>query len=221
MGRVHSLSGRSGTAPTVQLCVIRKPCAGADQKEETRTSKMQYADLHQRIKLRAYLLWERKGSPRDERRSTGCALRRRWRVSTLAGRRRPPGRPAQARLLRRRCRSDRASTSARRARGPGASVGTDVRYAAAPAALSTFPNRDLRDYSVARRHAESWTQQAGSLRTPADTAAPNLDLERRAAQAMSTYSDTAGVVAGRALWPPRCDGDGTRTINSDPRPEAL
>ena len=161
--RVHSLSGRSGTAPTVQLCVIRKPCAGADQKEETRTSKMQHADLHQRIKLRAYLLWERKGSPRDERRSTGCALRRRWRVSTLAGRRRPPGRPAQARLLRQRCRSDRASTSARRARGPGASVGTDVRYAAAPAALSTFPNRDLRDYSVARRHAESWTQQAGSL----------------------------------------------------------
>ena len=69
-----------------QKCAfIRKPCAGADQKEETRTSKMQHADLHQRIKLRAYLLWERKGSPRDERRSTGCALRRRWRVSTLAG----------------------------------------------------------------------------------------------------------------------------------------
>jgi hypothetical protein len=51
------------------------------------------------------------------------------------GRRRPPGRPAQAPLLRRRCRSDRASTSARRAPGPGASVGTDVRYAAAPAAF--------------------------------------------------------------------------------------
>ena len=75
------------------------------------------------------------GSPRDERRSTGCALRRRWRVSTLAGRRRPPGRPAQARLLRRCCRSDCERTSARPARGPGASVGTDVRYAAAPAAF--------------------------------------------------------------------------------------
>jgi hypothetical protein len=49
------------------------PARVRHQKEETRTSKMQNADLHQRIKLRAPTCFgSRKGGPRDERRSTGC-----------------------------------------------------------------------------------------------------------------------------------------------------
>jgi hypothetical protein len=96
---------------------------------------MQHADLHQRIKLRAYLLWERKGSPRDERRTTGCALRRRWRVSTLAG----GGAPRDARH--RRPYYDGAADQIARAHLPG--VRRDRRlgrnrckiYAAAPAAF--------------------------------------------------------------------------------------
>ena len=55
--------------PKVQLCVSENSARVRLQKEETRTSKMQNADLHQRIKLRAYLLWEQAGGPRDERRS--------------------------------------------------------------------------------------------------------------------------------------------------------
>jgi Protein of unknown function (DUF2934) len=47
--------------PKVQLCVVRKSRVSA--APVTRTSKMENADLQQRIKLRAYLIWEQEGRP--------------------------------------------------------------------------------------------------------------------------------------------------------------
>ena len=64
LGRVRLLSGRSGTATKgATVRYPKNPTRVRHQKEETRTSKMQNADLHQRIKLRAYLLWEQEGRP--------------------------------------------------------------------------------------------------------------------------------------------------------------
>ena len=101
---------------------------------------MQNADLHQRIKLRAYLLWEQEGRP--EGRAEEHWLRAEAEVAGVnTGGEAPTGTPGTGEHICPAC------------AGTGRLVGTDVRHAAAPAASSTFPNHDLRDHSVARRHA--------------------------------------------------------------------
>ena len=86
---------------------------------------------------------------------------------------------------------------------------------------STFPNRDLRDYSVARRHAESWTQQAGSLRLPPTRPLLISTSSEEQLKQCPRIAIPPAWWRAELLWPSRCDGDGTRTIDSDPRPEAL
>ena len=88
---------------------------------------MQNADLHQRIKLRAYLLWEQEGRP--EGRAEEHWLRAEAEMAGVN-----TGRGGVLRGL-----PAQASTSAGRAREPGAVVGTDVRHAAAPARIIDVP----------------------------------------------------------------------------------
>ena len=79
-------SGRSGTAPKGATVRYQKPCAGASPEgrdEDKQNAKRGSPPTHQAPRLPA--LGAGRAARGDERRSTGCALRRRWRVSTRGG----------------------------------------------------------------------------------------------------------------------------------------
>jgi DUF2934 family protein len=114
-------------APSCLSAFISKSGAGRRPRARMRASKMMDADSHQRIRSRAYSLWEQEGGPDGRAESTRSGPRQRWRASTAVE-------------MRLRARPARASTSARRAREPDSSAVSYARNAAGPAGSSTPPD---------------------------------------------------------------------------------
>jgi len=114
-------SERSRVAPT-ESPLAGERCSGDSLARPTRAgpgqATMTSPNLYDRIKQRAYLLWEQEGRPEGRADEHWFRAEPRWRVSTVA-KRRPLARPAQA------------NTSALPAKEPGASAGSHASHAVA------------------------------------------------------------------------------------------